>query len=109
MAALDLRRQMVWNKFPSMARYADKTKVTRQQLAEYAAALHRVAQIVESNVESMEKWGLDSIEITHEKTRIDTAENLFKVCGAIQTALAGAAFEPSQRLDPQAKKSGKQK
>ncbi len=70
--------------------------------------------MIDGNVDAMATMKIESVSATHYKTAEDAVVGLIKFCGAVQSGLAEAAFEPKEQQkkkspQPPAQKDQKRK
>jgi hypothetical protein len=86
-----------------MARYTDKTPLTRKAIADYSASLRRIAAMLDGNVDLMDKSKIEVVEATHFDSSEVAMEKLKKFCGAITEAIADYRPEQPQPQTPKKK------
>lgn len=87
-----------------MARYTDKTPVTRAELEGFAQALRTVAAMVDGHVKTMAEAGFEQIEATHADTRDTAIKKLQAYVGAIQVAVTDQAFLAGRKRSPEGRR-----
>jgi len=88
------------NKIFKMARYKDKTEVTRQNLQDFSKALREIAAMIDGDAAHMAQNNIDRIEATHGKTKDEATDGIVKFCGAVRSAIAETVLASSVGSQP---------
>lgn len=80
-----------------MTRYSDKSDIQKEWLLEFSNSLKRIAAMIDGNVDAMTTMKIESVAATHFKTAEEAVAGLVKFCGAVQSGLAEAVFEPREQ------------